>query len=333
MTFVTVLTESRSGGYETPAAKRRRQVALTGTPGPVSAGALPGLAAALWKLRERGPLLMKSRNWIRLGLLGLAAVTLSGCSWKYLLPDSISETSDKIDLLMWTMIWITTVVFIGVEVVLVWFILKYRDKGDGRVPVYTHGSNKLEAIWTIIPVLILIVLAVWSEHLLNNEVRRIPEKPDLLVKVTARQFNWNFEILATGGNAIDEASRPIIDTGTNSTESAEPARDFPKEFITGFDNLTPLKLPVDRVTVFEITSLDVIHSFWVPEWRIKQDAMPGHVNRIWVKPNKTGHYPVVCAELCGNGHFKMAGRIEVVSGEEFDAWVAEQASAGTEELF
>ncbi|MCW5829929.1 MAG: cytochrome c oxidase subunit II [Deltaproteobacteria bacterium] len=275
---------------------------------------------------------MKPRVLTGLALAALAA-TLTGCSWEYLIPISITETSDKIDLLMWVIIWITMIVFIGVEVVLVWFILKYRDMGDGRKPVYTHGSNKLEAIWTGIPVLILIVLAVWSENLLNAEIRAIPEKPDVRIKVTARQFNWNFEITESSGEQIDEASRPIVDTGMHSTETAEPDRHFPKEFISGYDNLTPLKIPVDRTTVFEITSLDVIHSFWVPEFRIKQDAMPGHVNRIWIRPNKTGLYPIVCAELCGNGHYRMAGRLEVVTGEEYDAWVAEQASGGSDELF
>ncbi len=273
---------------------------------------------------------MNSRKWLASGIFALAIMALPGCSWHYLMPDVISETGRKIDQQLWALIWITMIVFVGVEFVLVYFALKYRDKGDGRVPVYTHGSNKLEFIWTIIPVLIFITLAIWSEHLLNTEIRKIPEKPDLTVRVTARQFNWNFEVLQNKGTAIDEASRPIIDTGTNSTEDAQPEG---REFVQGFDNLTPMKIPVDRVTVFEITSLDVIHSFWVPQWRIKQDAMPGHINRIWVKPDKTGKYPVVCAELCGNGHFKMAGRIEVVPGEEFDAWVASQASSGSEELF
>ncbi len=276
---------------------------------------------------------MKSRNWLRLGVMGVIAATMSGCSWRYLVPEAITETAQKIDVLMWAIIWITMVVFIGVEVVLVWFALKYRDKGDGRVPVYTHGSNKLEFIWTIIPVLILIVLAVWSENLLNTEIRAIPDKPDVRIRVTARQFNWNFEVLENNGQPIEEKNRPIIDTGTNSTESAQPDREFPKEFVSGFDNLTPIKLPVNKVIVFEITSLDVIHAFWVPEWRIKQDALPGHINRIWVKPTKLGKYPVACAELCGNGHFKMAGRVEVVSEEDFNAWVASQASTGAEESF
>jgi len=211
-----------------------------------------------------------------------------------LMPVEASVGAVQVDILFNTMLGIAAAIFLLVEGLLLYSAFHFRRKNgeEGDGPPI-HGSNRLEIAWTIIPALLVVWLGVYSYQLF---VELQPPRPtDLTVEVTAFQFDWQFN--------------------------------YPEYGITTQD----LYLPAGRSVRMKITSRDVIHSFWVPEFRIKRDAVPGRETEFQFTTNALGTYRVVCAELCGAGHAQM-GLIRfavVVSPDEFAAWVAkQQQSAG-----
>jgi cytochrome c oxidase subunit 2 len=154
-----------------------------------------------------------------------------------------------------------------------------------------HGHTGLEIVWTLIPTVLVIGIAVYS----GVALARAEDLPDdhRTVQVTAEQFAWTF-------------TYPDIEVEGKPLTTGE------------------LVLPVDQTVGFEITSKDVIHSFWVPQWRMKQDAVQGITTRTTVKPTELGTFPVICTELCGLGHALMRSRAVVLSEADFNAWVEEQ---------
>ena len=198
---------------------------------------------------------------------------------------------------------------------LAWFVFKYAkprtDKG-----AYTHGNHNLELVWTAIPAVALLVIAftqmrTWADIKFE---RNFPaggpysiEHP--IAEVWASQFDWRFRY-------------PGDDGRFGTVDDLENAFEF--------------CVPVDTDVVFDLRSRDVIHSFFVPEFRLKQDVLPGHTIPVWFKAQETGLYDLVCAELCGWGHYKMAGRVRVVTQDEYAQWLADLKadwfSNGTEDL-
>ena len=157
-----------------------------------------------------------------------------------------------------------------------------------------HGNNVLEMIWLLIPAIIVAVISVYSYNVLT-EIEQPAEQP-LVVEVVARQFVFEFI--------------------------------YPEYGVRSFD----LYLPVNQPVEFQINSEDVIHSFWIPAFRLKRDATPGQIATAVVTPIELGEYPIVCAELCGPGHAVMQAVTIVVTQEEFDAWVAAGGSVPDESL-
>ncbi|MGI9557160.1 MAG: cytochrome c oxidase subunit II [Solirubrobacterales bacterium] len=204
-----------------------------------------------------------------------------------------SAQADDIDTLLDVMIVISAFVFAVVMVMMGYAIWKFRAKpGDESDGKPVHGNAKLELVWTVIPTIIVVFGAVYSWIVLDDIEAKEPDR--LQVDVTAQQFAWRF--------------------------------DYPEFDVTS----TELHAPVGRQLELTLTSLDVIHAFWVPEWRIKRDIVPvgpsGNDvdNTIVVTPDVEGTYSVVCTELCGTGHSTMRAFTVVESQEEFDAWTAEQ---------
>lgn len=153
-----------------------------------------------------------------------------------------------------------------------------------------HGSTKIEIVWTVIPAIVVISLGLYAWHVLDKVEAAQPDS--MTVKVVGQQFAWNYQ--------------------------------YPEQNIkTGGD----LVVPVDRPLYFEMTSADVIHSFWVPAARVKRDVADGYITRIRFRPEKIGSYPIVCAELCGIGHATMRSTLRVVSKEDFAKWVTSMKSA------
>jgi cytochrome c oxidase subunit 2 len=209
------------------------------------------------------------------------------------------------DLWKFTLI-IATVVFIGVEGAIIYCVFAFRKKGD-NLPPQTHGSTVVEVIWTTIPVIIVICLFSYAFIVLRDvENKAAPD--DLTVHVEGFQFQWSFTF-------------DMNDLGTNT-----PDRNAAGQFtILGTAAQEPtLVIPVDEKVEFQLSSHDVIHSFYVRDFLCKLDVIPGRDNRFVVTPRQIGTFHAQCAELCGLDHSLMRFTLKVVTREEFDKWVSEQ---------
>ena len=223
----------------------------------------------------------------------IAAVMAVYPGW---LPEPASEQADRIVGVFWFTTIICAAIFAIVAAVLVYTLLKFRaPRGDDfetdGAPI--HGHTGLEIVWTAVPFLLVTAIAVYSAIVLarNDETGHDP----LRVEVTAQQFTWSFK--------------------------------YPDQ-----QELTAsvLRLPLGRTVRFQFQALDVLHSFWVPEFSQKQDTVPGQGTFLTVTPNRLGTFPIVCTELCGLGHAIMRSTAIVMRPEAFDRWVrtAGQATAG-----
>ena len=217
-------------------------------------------------------------------------------SW---LPENVSTFGGEIDYLFYLIYYITGAVFILVTVLMVLFLILYRRR-EGRRAVYSHGNTTLEITWTVIPAVILVVLAFMSASTWGKVKRHAPPS-DFQIQVTAKQFNW--EIVYPG---------PDRKLGT--------ADDFQAE--------NDIHVPVNKVVHVVLKSKDVIHSFFLPNLRLKQDAVPGRDILVWFEATKPGKYELPCAELCGFGHSGMRGWLYVDTPEQFEKWAKESWPQG-----
>lgn len=210
-------------------------------------------------------------------------------------PTRASTQASTIDKLYDVLIITSVPIFVAVTAVIVFCVWRFRvrpgeEDTDGP-PI--HGNTGLEVVWTAIPATLLVALCTYAFVALGD-IEEV-QADERRIQVTAQQFAWSFEYPnPAGGDPI------------SSNE---------------------LYLVKDEPVLFDITALDVIHSFWVPEFRMKRDAVPGINTQLRVTPDRLGTYPVVCAELCGLGHAFMRQNAHVVSRQDFDAWMAEQAEA------
>ncbi|MGN6732974.1 MAG: cytochrome c oxidase subunit II [Candidatus Binatia bacterium] len=214
------------------------------------------------------------------------------------LPEDVSTFGQEIDSLFYLIYYITAVTFIVVTVLMVVFLIKYRDQG-GRRETYSHGNTTLEIIWTIIPAAILIVLAFMSASTWAKVKRHAPDS-DFELQVTAKQFNW--EVVYPGAD-----------------------RKFDTPDDVKFDN--DLHVPVNKVVRVYLGSKDVIHSFYLPNLRLRQDAVPGRTILVWFEATKPGKYELPCSQLCGFGHSGMKGWLYVHTPEEYTKWAQENLAA------
>jgi cytochrome c oxidase subunit 2 len=192
-----------------------------------------------------------------------------------------------------------------------WCIIRYNAKANPTPARFTHNT-RVEVIWTVGPVLILLVIAIFSFRLLFN-YHDMP-KPDLTVKVTGYQWYWGY---AYPDQKIDEETSTIL------PEDQARAKGAPYMLAT----TQPLMAPVGKTVHVLVTGADVIHSFSVPAFGIKIDAVPGRTNDTWFKAEKIGTYYGQCSQLCGTDHSFMPIEVKVVSQSDFDAWVASKQPA------
>jgi cytochrome c oxidase subunit II len=211
------------------------------------------------------------------------------------LPENVSTYGADIDSMFYLIYYITAAVFILVTVLLVAFLIMYRER-EGRRATYTHGNTTLELAWTITPAVILVVIAFMSASKWS-EIKIQTPPSDFHVQVTGKQFNW--EILYPG-----------------------PDGEFDTEDDLLLEN--DLHVPVNKVVLVVLKSQDVIHSFFLPHLRLKQDAVPGREIIAWFEATKPGRYEIPCAELCGFGHSGMKGWLTVDSAEDYQKWVQER---------
>lgn len=214
---------------------------------------------------------------------------------------------------------IITFITLFVTGLLLYVIMRYNRKANPTPARFTHNSP-LEIAWTIVPILILIVIGTFSLPVLFAQ-QEIPEG-EVHIKVTGYQWYWGYEytdeaiafdsymIGADEGNVLnDTVSQQLAEAGYSDDE-----------FTLATD--TAVVVPVGKVVVMTVTGADVIHSWAVPAFGVKQDAVPGRLAQLWFKADKEGIYFGQCSELCGVAHAYMPITIKVVSQEEYDAWLA-----------
>ena len=215
------------------------------------------------------------------------------------LPPQLSTFADEIDHLFNLILVITAIAFIATQLVLAYCLFRFGE-GD-RKATFQHGHHTLELVWTVVPALILIFIAfyqlrAWAEI---KYVSKFPEeamaKP--VARVTARQFEWRVRY---------------------------PGPDGEFDTLDDLEVVNELHVPLGEPTVINLRSMDVLHSFWIPMFRIKQDAVPGMEIPVWFEPTEASVYDLVCAELCGWGHYKMRGQVTVHQDRaDFESWLEE----------
>lgn len=217
-----------------------------------------------------------------------------------------STIGRQIDDLFYLILVITSVTFIGVNVALAYVLWKGAEAGatPGTKSLFTHGSHTLEVIWTIVPSGILLFIAlyqmdVWAHYRVKTY---FPKKTEPIAEVTARQFEWRIRYPARGKKLMPKPQPDDVYT------------------------VNDLRVPTGRPVSISLRTDDVQHSFFVPELRVKQDAVPKLVIPVWFEVTKNGEYDLTCAELCGWGHYKMKARVKATSEAEFEAWREEAAA-------
>ena len=216
-------------------------------------------------------------------------------SW---LPECVSTYGPEIDRLFYVIYYVTGAVFFAVQLTLLSFVILYRHR-EGRRATYTHGNTALEIAWTIAPSILLVILAFVSRSVWAEIKEHVPPS-DVQLQVTAKQFNW-------------EVAYPGLDGKLGTDDDVTMDND--------------VHVPVGKTIRVLLKSRDVIHSFFVPNLRFKQDAVPGHEIPTWFKVTKPGKYEIPCAELCGFGHSGMRGWLYVHPQAEYDAWARENHAA------
>lgn len=240
------------------------------------------------------------------------------------LPPDWSAHGQQIDDLIGVIHWFMLVLFVFWMGYFVVALARFRS---GRRPQALYAGTKapwskyMEVGVILVEVVLLVGFAfpIWSEW-----VEGLPQEDEQAVRVRAvgEQFLWNFHY--PGPDGVFGRTRPeLVDTSANplGLDRDDPAS------ADDIVSLNHLYLPVDQKVLVYLSSKDVIHSFFLPYLRVKQDAIPGQVIPVWFEPVETGDSEVACAQLCGLGHFRMRGFVHIQSQQEFDSWVAEQVSA------
>jgi cytochrome c oxidase subunit II len=231
------------------------------------------------------------RHFVIAGVLVIPVgiLTYIGIQASHLMPVEASTQAVIVDQVWNWDVMALSFLFALIMVPLTYSLIVFRRrKGETGDGKHEEGNQKLEVTWTIIPLLLVTAYAYMGAYTLGET--RIPAPNALPVNVTAHQWDWAF--------------------------------DYPEGFTSN-----ELHLPINRQVVLKMTSLDVIHSFWVPEFRIKQDVVPGRTTELRITPVRLGNYKVYCAELCGTSHAYMQRPVIVDTQADYDAWVKQQAAA------
>ncbi len=243
-----------------------------------------------------------------LGLLGV--LTLSGCDlnnefWRFGFPEGVTEQAESVRELWTGSVIAALIVGFVVWGLIIWSVIMHRKKGD-ELPRQTAYNLPLEIAYSIFPFLIIAALFFFTV-VVQNDVMERSDEPDETIAVNAFKWNWQFVYPETTGDDVE----PVNTVGST-------------------DEIPILVMPVDQNVRFEVASADVIHSFWVPEFLFKLDVIPGNENGrdnvFEVRANQEGAYVGRCAELCGTYHAYMNFEVRVVSGEDYESYLAARES-------
>ena len=229
----------------------------------------------------------------------------------------VTELARDVQWLDDMVLWVIVAITLLVTALLAYVIVRYNQKANPNPSSFTHNSP-LEVAWTVVPIVVLVFIGAFSLPVLFKQ-QEIPEG-DIHIKVTGYQWYWGYEytdhefgfdsfMIGEGQVLNDEVEAELIAAGYS--------RD---EFLLATD--TSVVVPVNKVVVMDVTGADVIHSWTIPAFGVKQDAVPGRIAQLWFKAEKEGVYFGQCSELCGKSHAYMPVTVKVVSQEVYDAWLA-----------
>jgi cytochrome c oxidase subunit II len=213
-------------------------------------------------------------------------------------PPAAAKQAHTIDTLYYVLIVCTVPIFVLVTTMVLFSVWRFRMRpGEERLdgpPI--HGNTRLEVIWTAVPSVLIASLVVYAAIVLHDIGVKKPH--EITINVIGRQWEWTFTYPAYH----DAAGQPIV--------------------------APVLELPINRPVYFEINSVDVIHTFYVPAFRLQEDAVPGITTTLRATPDRLGSYPVICTQLCGYGHSTMRTTLHVVTAAKFSTWLAEHGYSG-----
>ena len=229
----------------------------------------------------------------------------------------VTELARDVQWLDDMVLWVIVAITLLVTALLAYVIVRYNQKANPNPSSFTHNSP-LEVAWTVVPIVVLVFIGAFSLPVLFKQ-QEIPEG-DIHIKVTGYQWYWGYEytdhefgfdsfMIGEGQVLNDEVEAELIAAGYS--------RD---EFLLATD--TSVVVPLNKVVVMDVTGADVIHSWTIPAFGVKQDAVPGRIAQLWFKAEKEGVYFGQCSELCGKSHAYMPITVKVVSQEVYDAWLA-----------
>jgi len=233
-------------------------------------------------------------------------------------PPLASVHGADIDSVFMTVLVVTVIAFVFVQGLLVYFVARYGSRGRERA-AYWHDNPKAEAFLLITTAVILTILVfmgqrVWASIYFSD----VPQNA-LTIQVTGEQFQWSFHYAGPDGTFGRTDNTLLSPTNNIGLDKDDPAA---KDDVF---SLGIMHLPVNRPIKVRLRSKDVIHSFFLPNLRVKQDAVPGMSIEIWFTPTKTGAFEIACAELCGLGHYRMKAALTIESEQEFNKWVEDTA--------
>jgi len=242
-----------------------------------------------------------------IGFLSLPAAVASG--WN--MPAGVTEVSREIHSLHMTIFWICVVIGVVVFGVMFYSLFKFRHSRGAKSSNF-HENTTVEVIWTAVPLLILVAMAVPATATLKKMYDTSDAELDVMI--VGQQFRWRYEYLGEDVAFTSSMNTPMAQV-RGEEEKGE-------HYLLEVDN--PLVLPINRKVRFLMTSDDVIHSWWVPDFAVKQDTIPGFINENWTRIDEPGIYRGQCAELCGMNHGFMPIVVHAMEEDDFDAWLVEQ---------
>jgi len=262
---------------------------------------------------------MRVRAKRALALCGLVLFpAMSMADWTMNMRPGVTQTSNDIYGLHMTILWICVVIGVVVFGIMFWSIFAHR-KSRGHKPANFHENTTVEVLWTIIPLVILVAMAVPATVTLIDMYDTT--EADVDIKITGYQWRWKYDYLEEEVGFFSSLSTPRDQINNRQTKG--------ENYLLEVDN--PLVVPVGQKVRLLMTANDVIHSWWVPEFGLKKDAIPGFINEAWIRVDTPGTYRGQCTELCGKDHGFMPIVVEAVPQAEYQAWIGEQQVAAQKE--